>query len=61
MDQDYVRIKDEQLLSDNWYILKKMTFELKRRDGTWQEWAEDGSPTIHSRWAAGVKHGKLDA
>ena len=37
MDQDYVRIKDEQLLSDNWYILKKMTFELKRRDGTWQE------------------------
>ncbi|MES2317276.1 MAG: NUDIX domain-containing protein [Pseudomonadota bacterium] len=37
MAHDYVRIKDEQLLSDNWYILKKLTFDLKRRDGSWQE------------------------
>lgn len=27
----------EQLLSDNWYTLKKFTFELQRRDGQWQE------------------------
>lgn len=27
----------EQLLSDNWYVLKKYTFELQRADGEWQE------------------------
>ncbi len=31
-----VRIKDVQLLSDDWYVLKKTTFDLKRRDGRWQ-------------------------
>jgi ADP-ribose pyrophosphatase len=34
--QDYVRIQSEQLLSDNWYVLKTTTFDLKRRDGRWQ-------------------------
>lgn len=34
--QDYVRINSEQLLSDNWYVLKKTTFDLRRRDGKWQ-------------------------
>lgn len=32
-----VRILNEQLLSDNWYTLKKYTFSLLRRDGRWQE------------------------
>lgn len=32
-----VRIINEQLLSDSWYILKKYTFSLLRRDGRWQE------------------------
>ncbi|WP_442798262.1 NUDIX domain-containing protein [Pantoea vagans] len=32
-----VRIISEQLLSDNWYTLKKYTFSLLRRDGQWQE------------------------
>lgn len=32
-----VRIINEQLLSDNWYTLKKYTFSLLRRDGRWQE------------------------
>jgi len=32
-----VRNIREQLLSDNWYTLKKYTFELLRRDGSWQE------------------------
>ncbi|UIL50699.1 MULTISPECIES: NUDIX domain-containing protein [Pantoea] len=34
---DRVRIISEQLLSDNWYTLKKYTFSLLRRDGQWQE------------------------
>ena len=37
MDYEHVRIKHQHLLSDNWYILKKITFDLKRRDGSWQE------------------------
>jgi GDP-mannose pyrophosphatase NudK len=32
----HVRIVAEELLSDNWYILKKTTFDFYRRDGTWQ-------------------------
>lgn len=35
--QKRVRNIREQLLSDNWYTLKKYTFELLRRDGSWQE------------------------
>lgn len=31
-----VRIIDSKVLSDDWYLLKKYTFELKRRDGEWQ-------------------------
>ena len=31
-----VRILDVTLLSDDWYVLKKTTFEHRRRDGTWQ-------------------------
>ena len=30
-----VRIKDEKLLSDNWYILKKYTYDYQLSDGTW--------------------------
>lgn len=33
---EYVRIKSVKLLSDNWYVLKTTTFDLKRRDGRWQ-------------------------
>jgi GDP-mannose pyrophosphatase NudK len=31
-----VRIVDVTVLSDDWYLLKKTTFEHRRRDGTWQ-------------------------
>lgn len=31
-----VQIVDTQVLSDNWYVLKKTTFDFLRRDGTWQ-------------------------
>lgn len=39
MQTSATRIRNvrEQLLSDNWYTLKKYTFEFLRRDGTWQE------------------------
>jgi len=33
---DRVRIEDIKVLSDNWYILKKVTFSWRRNDGTWQ-------------------------
>lgn len=32
--QQKIRNIREQLLSDNWYTLKKYTFELQRRDGS---------------------------
>ena len=31
-----IRIHSVEILSDNWYVLKKTTFELLRSDGTWQ-------------------------
>lgn len=36
MQEARVRIDKEELLSDNWYILKRLTFSLRRRDGSWQ-------------------------
>ena len=33
---DRVRITEEKLLSDNWYVLKRFSFDLQRRDGSWQ-------------------------
>jgi nudix-type nucleoside diphosphatase (YffH/AdpP family) len=32
-----VRIKTVETLSDDWYVLKKTTFDFLRSDGTWQE------------------------
>lgn len=34
---DRVRIKTIKTLSDDWYLLKKTTFDFLRSDGTWQE------------------------
>lgn len=34
--EERIRITDEQLLSDDWYVLKKTTFDYRRRDGSWQ-------------------------
>jgi nudix-type nucleoside diphosphatase (YffH/AdpP family) len=33
---DRLRIRDVQLLSDSWYVLKKTVFDWLRADGTWQ-------------------------
>jgi nudix-type nucleoside diphosphatase (YffH/AdpP family) len=35
--KDRVRIRKVETLSDDWYVLKKTTFDLLRRDGTWQQ------------------------
>jgi nudix-type nucleoside diphosphatase (YffH/AdpP family) len=33
---DRIRIRQVETLSDDWYVLKKTTFDFRRRDGTWQ-------------------------
>lgn len=34
--KDRVRIIDSTVLSNDWYVLKKTTFDFRRRDGAWQ-------------------------
>ncbi|EPN9525417.1 NUDIX domain-containing protein [Cronobacter malonaticus] len=34
--REKVRIVETQILSDDWYLLKKYTFDYQRRDGQWQ-------------------------
>ncbi|EGD06192.1 NUDIX hydrolase [Burkholderia sp. TJI49] len=34
--RERVRIVDTTVLSDDWYVLKRVTFDFLRRDGTWQ-------------------------
>jgi GDP-mannose pyrophosphatase NudK len=34
--ENRIRVKQVQVLSDDWYILKKTTFDFRRRDGSWQ-------------------------
>jgi nudix-type nucleoside diphosphatase (YffH/AdpP family) len=36
MDSKRVKIKETEVLSDNWYHLNKVTFDYLRNDGTWQ-------------------------
>ncbi|MCE7068322.1 GDP-mannose pyrophosphatase NudK [Dyadobacter sp. CY326] len=36
MGNDRVKIVDEQVLSDNWYTLRKYTFDYQRADGEWE-------------------------
>src|SRR5438552_1916953 len=31
-----IRVHDVKTLSDDWYVLKKTTFEYQRKDGSWQ-------------------------
>lgn len=33
---DHVRLLDVQLLSNDWYVLRRITLELRRSDGQWQ-------------------------
>jgi hypothetical protein len=34
--KDRVRILDTTVLSNDWYVLKKTTFDFLRSDGVWQ-------------------------
>ncbi len=34
--QQRVKVKNVEILSDDWYVLKKNTFEYQRSDGSWQ-------------------------
>ena len=36
VDAKHVRLLEAQVLSDSWYTLRKISFELRRRDGQWQ-------------------------
>ena len=36
MDSERVKIKDSEVLSDDWYVLNKVTFDYLRNDGEWQ-------------------------
>ncbi len=36
MKDERVRIRDVKVLSDDWYLLQKNTFDYRRRDGAWQ-------------------------
>lgn len=35
-DSERVRIAEERVLSNDWYVLRKTTFDYLRRDGSWQ-------------------------
>src|SRR5688572_5787345 len=37
MENERVNILQSEVLSDNWYVLRKVTFKYKLNDGTWQE------------------------
>jgi nudix-type nucleoside diphosphatase (YffH/AdpP family) len=36
MSHDRIKIRKVEVLSDDWYILRKATFDYLRRDGSWQ-------------------------
>lgn len=37
MENGNVKILQSEVLSDNWYVLRKITFKYKLKDGSWQE------------------------
>lgn len=37
MENEKVKILKNEVLSDNWYILRKLTYKYQLNDGTWQE------------------------
>lgn len=59
--KDRVRIVESTVLSDNWYTLKKVTFDFLRRDGTWQRQSREtydrgngATILLHSRHTGNV-------
>jgi nudix-type nucleoside diphosphatase (YffH/AdpP family) len=39
--KDRVRIKQVEVLSDNWYVLRKTTYDFLGRDGTWRNMSRE--------------------
>lgn len=37
MENEKVKILESTVLSDNWYVLRKISFKYQLKDGTWQE------------------------
>lgn len=59
--KDRVRIVESTVLSDDWYTLKKVTFDFLRRDGTWQRQSREtydrgngATILLHSRQTGNV-------
>lgn len=59
--KDRVRIVESTVLSDDWYMLKKVTFDFLRRDGTWQRQSREiydrgngATILLHSRHTGNV-------
>ncbi len=36
MENDRVKIKKTEVLSDNWYVLNKVTYDYQKQDGQWE-------------------------
>lgn len=36
MTNDRIKILKTEVLSDNWYVLRKITFDYQKKDGTWE-------------------------
>lgn len=41
MSTAHIKIEKEEILSDDWYVLKKTTFQLKRSNGQWQSMSRE--------------------
>ncbi|MEX3668929.1 NUDIX domain-containing protein [Paraburkholderia phenoliruptrix] len=59
--KDRVRIVESTVLSDDWYTLKKVTFDFRRRDGRWQRQSREtydrgngATILLHSRHTGNV-------
>lgn len=36
MQNNNIKIQKTEILSDNWYILRKITYDYLKKDGSWQ-------------------------
>ena len=36
MNNERIRVREQVILSDNWYTLRKVTFDYQRKNGTWE-------------------------
>ena len=36
MANERIRLQNQEILSDNWYTLRKVTFDYQRKNGTWE-------------------------